>query len=255
MNNAQTSLPSDNMANGALVISDVRRQIDSIDRELAALIAKRCALSGAVTSAKQAAGDHAFGWRPAREIDILRHVVAHEASLNPELAFVVWRALISANLVAQGDLRIVALSETLSAAKSAFSVGTEPFCADDSTNLLEAIAGDDHAIGFLPWPNKHGGKPADQDWWVTLMDPRFDGLYVCAASPMAGDQAEVLLIAKRPPEPAGDDISLVAGPIGAMAGGVLAQSGEFELVAWGEFINIDEILPTGCRLIGSFAVV
>ena len=244
MNNAEPSA-------AILDITDVRRQIDVIDGALADLIAKRCALSAAVASAKQAAGDHAFGWRPAREMDILRQVLAREASLEPELAFVVWRALISANLAAQGDLRIFAIASSLAAANAAFSVGTAPILAHDSTSLMQAVADDDHAIGVLPWPD----GTSDQDWWVTMMAPPFVGLHVCAASPLAGAEAEVLLIAKRSPEPAGDDISLIAGLIGSIEGGVLARSGDLELVACGEYIAVDTPLPAGCRLIGSFAVV
>jgi hypothetical protein len=80
-------------------------------------------------------------------------------------------------------------------------------------------------------------------------------VYVCAASPMAGREPEVMLVSARVPEEAGEDISLIAGPTGAYEGGVVAQSGGFELVACGEFIALDTSLPKGCRLIGSFALV
>ena len=247
MNNAQTSQTEPNGSIGTHDIRDVRRQIDVIDSALAALIAQRCALSASVASAKKAAGDQAFGWRPAREIDILRQVLAREASLDPELAFVVWRALISANLAAQGELRILAVAETIEAAKAAFSVGTLPILIASSADLLAALVNDDHAIGVLPWPD-------GQDWWVIMMEARFEALHVCAASPLAGGQPEVLLIAKRAPEAAGEDISLIAGPIGVIDGGVLASIGDFELVACGEFIGAEADLPRGCRLIGSFAL-
>jgi chorismate mutase / prephenate dehydratase len=231
-----------------LNIADVRHQIDGIDAALAELIVRRCGLSAAVSAAKRGAGDVAFGWRPAREIEILRTLLRDQASFDPELAFCVWRALMSANLAAQGDLKIVALDETALAARTAFSVGASPEIADDVADLLARVVSDDHAIGVLPWPEQH-------DWWVAMIAPRFEALHVCAASPICGRDPEVLLVAARPPEPAGDDISLVAGPIGAMEGGVLATQYDLELVACGEFIALGATLPAGCRLIGSFAVV
>jgi chorismate mutase len=230
-----------------LDIGDVRRQIDEIDGELAALIARRCGLSANVAAAKKAAGDTAFGWRPAREVEILRTIMRQQASLDPTLAFCVWRALISANLAAQGDLTLVTIDGLEAAAKIAFSAGTTPIVAASAKDVLAAVARNDHAIGVLPWPS-------DNDWWVAMMEPKFAALHVCAASPMAGGAPEVMLIAARAPEAAGEDISIILGPIGAFDGGVMARSGKFELVAYGEFIGTGTPLPESCRLIGSFAL-
>jgi chorismate mutase len=208
---------------------------------------QRCGLSASVSAAKHAQGDETFGWRPAREVEILRTVLRDQASLNPELAFSIWRALISANLAAQGDLRIFTTQQVVASAKAAFSVGTIPKVVPTTIDVLRAIASDDHAIGIVPWPT-------DQDWWLAMMEPQFASIYVCAASPLCGSDVEVLLVAARVPEAAGDDISLIAGPVGVVEGGVLAQANGFELVACGEFMTPDTPLPTRCRLIGSFAL-
>ena len=245
------SLPTTTAAIQPLDIGDVRIQIDSIDRQIAALLVQRGGLSASVAAAKQAAGNKAFGWRPAREVEILRSVMLEQASLDPKLAFCVWRALISANLAAQGDLVIVTTDGLKAAVKATFSVGTTPAVVITTGQVLDEIMTNDHAIGVLPWPDRHGG---DNDWWVKLMASKYDGLYVCAASPIAGGEPEIMLIAARAPEAAGDDISLIAGPIGAFEGGVMAQMDGVELVACGEFIDPNMPLPAGCRLIGSFAL-
>ncbi len=230
-----------------LDIGAVRQQIDAIDAQLAALVVRRCGLSASVAAAKRAIGDTAFGWRPAREVEILRTVMRDQASLDPELAFCIWRALIGANLSAQGDLSIITTAYLEASAKAAFSVGSHALLVPNSIDVLTQVTKNDHAIGVLPWPG-------DDAWWVTMMAPEFDGLYVCAASPIAGGAPDVMLVAKRPPEAAGEDIALIAGPIGAVDGGVLANVGGLELVACGEFIDVNAPLPKGCRLIGCFAL-
>jgi chorismate mutase len=242
--NSPKSRPADSAPQD---IGDVRRQIDKIDADLAALIVQRCGLSASVSAAKHAQGDVTFGWRPAREVEILRSVLRDQASLHPELAFSVWRALISANLAAQGDLRVFTTEQVAASAKAAFCVGTISEVVPTTNDVLQAVVKDDHSIGIVPWPT-------GQDWWVTMMEPQFASLYVCAASPLYGSDVEVLLVSARMPEAAGDDICLIAGPVGAVEGGVLAQANGFELVACGEFMTPDTPLPTGCRLIGSFAL-
>jgi chorismate mutase / prephenate dehydratase len=230
-----------------LNIADIRDQIDEIDAQLADLIERRCGLSASVAAAKRANGDHAFGWRPAREVEILRTVMQRQASLNPELAFSIWRALISANLAAQGELTVFAVEETLSQACQFFSVGIVPTTLSGTRDVLQALVQDDHAIGVLPWPSS-------SDWWVELMAPEFSSLYVCAVSPLVDDSPDVMLVCARNPEEAGEDIALVAGPIGAIEGGSISRFGVLELVACGEFISHETLLPAGCRLIGNFAL-
>jgi chorismate mutase len=233
--------------NSGTNINDVRSQIDGIDAQIAGLIVQRCDLSAAVARAKQLSGNTAFGWRPAREVEILRTLMRDQASLYPELAFCVWRALISANLTAQGNLTILTLVQSAVCAKEAFSVGVSPKLLATASDILEALLLDDDTIGVLPWPS-------DNQWWVTMMEPRFASLHVCAVSPNQGNRAEVMLVARRLPEAAGDDISLVAGPIGSIEGGIIAQCDGLELVAIGEYLDDSLTLPDGCRLIGSFAL-
>jgi chorismate mutase len=229
-------------------IASVREEIDAIDGAIADLVVRRSALSASVAAAKQAADDLSFGWRPAREIHILRQLLATRDAFQPKLANAIWRALISANLAAQGDLRIFCVNQTYGAACAAFSAGNTPMIMGDSTQILTHLVGDDFGIGILPWP--------DQDeWWLKLMQPEFAGLHVCAVSPVAGSEPEVMLVSARLPDMAGEDISLVAGPAGRVEGGVIAQSGDMALTAVGDFVGPTDILPAGCRLIGSFALV
>lgn len=227
-------------------IVDVRAQIDAIDANIAKLIAQRCALSAAVGAAKRGAGDHAFGWRPARETEIVRTILKNETSLDPALVSCVWRALISANLAAQGNLVIVAAPESLSAARASFSVGVDVHTVSNHDEVLAMVASNDHAIGFLLWPT------SDVRWWVDLATKSFEGVHVCAAAPNSHGNAtpSTLLVAQRRPEPTGFDVSLLAGPQSIPNSAIAAQCAGLVLCEVKGFLTE---IPDGFVLIGAYA--
>jgi len=239
-----TPLPTDMKA--------LREAIDAIDGQLARLIAQRSGLARAIAEAKRAAGDSGFGWRPAREIDILRGLIKREPDLDSALAAAVWRALIAANLAAQGGLNVVTTLEAAPWAKLAFGSASETRILSATDALMAAKQGA-RTIACLPWP-------ADaQNWWVDLMDVSLAGVHVCAASPqiVADGAPASLLLANRAPEASGGDISLLAGSKAALAGygGTrLSEQGDFALVQLPGFLDLDEPLEVGVRLIGCFAL-
>jgi chorismate mutase len=230
----------------------LREAIDAIDGQLARLIAQRSGLARAIAAAKKAAGDSGFGWRPAREIDILRGLIAREPDLDPALAAAVWRALISANLAAQGGLDVVTTLEAAPWAKLAFGSASETRILSATDALMAAKQGA-RTIACLSWP-------ADaQSWWVDLMDVSLAGVHVCAASPqiVANGTPASLLLAHRAPEASGGDISLLAGSKAALAGyggTCLSEQDDFALIQLPGFLDLDEPLEVGVRLIGCFAL-
>jgi chorismate mutase len=232
----------------ALKIGDVRAQIDAIDRDLARLITQRCALSASVGAAKKAAGDVAFGWRPGREIEILRQVLGTMPELDPKLAYSVWRALISANLTAQGDLTVLALRESVSAAQAAFSAGSPVEVAGDAHELLSRVSSDDHTIGVVPF------VAGATHWWARMTDVRFSAVHVCAAAPLVNslETPKALMLAKRKPEQAGGDISLIATRDDTTKGNIIDQIDGMSLVAIAGFVSE---VPDGSRLIGTYALI
>lgn len=227
-------------------ISDVRAQIDAIDAQLAQLIAQRCALSAQVGAAKKAAGDHAFGWRPARETEIVRQVMAAQPALNKNLVLRVWRAMISANLASQGDLRILAVPQTAKAARDTFSVGADVQISLNDHALLKELAQNDHAIGVLPEPSM------TDTWWTLMMHDTFAGIYVCAKTPAFDEHraAPALLLAQRQPQPSGNDVTLFIGPLNFVPGQAIAQAGELALALVAGFTTD---APAHCRVLGSYA--
>lgn len=245
--------PSTPVDSGAQTMAALRGEIDAIDGELARLIAKRSGFAHAIAQAKLCTGDIGFGWRPAREVEILRSILEREPDLDPDLAATVWRALIAANLAAQGGLEIITTLEAATWARLAFSTAGQTHVAESEQALLEALTQGERRIGCLPWPV--GG----QTWWRKMMNGAFADLYVCAASPPVRSHSApaALLVARRLPESSGDDITLLAGPTSILTvqgGQVISAIGDQSLMQVPRFIDADVLLPSGIRRIGCFAL-
>ena len=243
---AATSPPPD--------IAHLRAEIDALDDALLDLVVRRTALASAVAQAKAAAGDAGFTFRPAREVQIIRRLVARAPGLPPRLVGAIWRALIGANLAAQGGLRVIAAPAVEDVARLRFGAIVEPERASAEDALEAANAG---AVAVLPWPGLPGG-----DWWLRLLEPTFAGVRVVAAAPIlklaAPDGApRALLLAAAAPEPAGEDVSLVAAPTGVAAPGALIATAQgWALWAAPGFLTPDDAALAGvdgARLLGAFA--
>lgn len=239
-------------------MTSLRSQIDDIDRDLARLIARRSGLAAAVAAAKRAGGDSGFGWRPAREVEILRAVRVAEPGIDPVLAATIWRAMIAANLAAQGGLSVHTVPACEAAARAL--VGDPAFVqlrADADACLLAAATGPS-TLAALPDPTRL--SPADGlPWWVLLQAPRYAGLHVCAASPQidTGSRPEALILAARRPEAAGRDLALVSGPrisLLGLGGAPLAEAAGLELHLVPRFVTSAEVEGPGLRLVGAYAL-
>lgn len=240
-----------------LDMARLRAEIDRIDRDLARLIAERSSLASAVAAAKRAGGDSGFGWRPAREVEILRAVRVAAPDLDPALAATVWRAMIASNLAAQGGLDVVTVADAAVAAHMAFGAASEARVVAHAAAALTAAREGRATVAVLPAPGRGGVE--SMAWWALMRAPGFDGLHVCAASPPVGGghPLEGFVVARRLPEAAGGDISLLAGPAQALSrfgGACIDRSTGLELHAVEGFIDPAEPPGPSLRLIGSYAL-
>ncbi|GIU66671.1 chorismate mutase [Candidatus Phycosocius spiralis] len=239
---------------GADTVAALRGEIDAIDGELARLIAKRSSLAHTMSMAKHMAGDTGFGWHPAREVEILRSILAREPDLDPYLVTTIWRALIAANLAAQGGLEIITTLEAAPWARLAFSISDETHQLIKTDHaLLEALTQGERRIGCLPWPD------GAHNWWHDMMHAAFADLFVCAASPPVQKRGapEALLVARHLPESSGDDFTLLAGSVHdlqAFDGQIVATMDGICLTQVPRFIGEEIVLPSGVRRIGCFAL-
>lgn len=196
-------------------IAILRAQIDAIDIEIARLLVKRTDISQAVAfskikDAKTNNSELNFGWRPKREIEILRQVKAAEPSLGRRLSYMIWRAMITRNLASQAPMEVVCVQESQAASRIGFGAAVVPKLISNSDEALGAAIESQNLILSLPWPSQNN------DWWLRLLEPQFRSLKINMALPHVEDKIpEALCLATIVPLETGNDYSLIAAPTDA----------------------------------------
>ena len=200
-------------------LTKLRDEIDAIDQELLALLAKRDAVSGRVRVTK--AGD-GVKLRPGREANILRALlVANKGNFAERSLLRIWREIFSASLASQGAYSTAVLTEGGGSvfwdlAHDHFGAGgTFTRCAT-SRRVLEAVARGEDALGVLPAPDPEDGAP----WWQHLLvqpetagaatAPRIIARLPFWTSGKAGSGETAVVIAAMEPDPSGDDRTYMA---------------------------------------------
>ena len=196
-------------------LDELRRAIDATDDRLLDAMQKRMALAEAVRAAK--AGAPGPLWRPGREADILRRLLARNAGVLPEEAVHnIWRELISASLAAQGDFAIVAVAGSLG-----FAGGHFPNCAVDVVarpeDALDRVVSGASAAAELPGPDEDGVWPVLPKLLAARL--RAPDLNILARLPMidfadgADDDivsGQSFIVGRAPRDRSEDDMTLVA---------------------------------------------
>jgi chorismate mutase / prephenate dehydratase len=196
-------------------LDELRRAIDATDDLLLDAMQKRMALAESVRAAK--AGAPGPLWRPGREADILRRLLARNAGVLPEEAvYNIWRELISASLAAQGDFAIVAIAGSLG-----FAGGHFPNCAVDIVarpqDALDRVVSGASAAAELPGPDEDGVWPVLPK--LLAARGRAPDLNILARLPMidfadgADDDTgagQSFIVGRAPCDRSADDMTLVA---------------------------------------------
>jgi len=91
-------------------LAEIRKRIDSIDRKLIKLISDRAALATRIASIKKKEGGNTSFYRPEREAQVLRRVIAeNEGPLSDEAIARLFRELMSACLALEQVVKIAFL--------------------------------------------------------------------------------------------------------------------------------------------------
>jgi chorismate mutase len=194
-------------------IAGIRAEIDSVDRQILDLVARRLTLADGLAALKAEEGS-ALPVRPAREVLLLRRLIeAAPAVVDKDLIVELWRTLIAANVrrqavvdvVISGGTDVVRLHDL---ARRHFGARTRIHRATEPREALAKALETPNLLAVLPWPSGQGPG----GWWPALTESRFHKLRLLAGLPMAGavdGEPEACAFAMATPEQAGGDITLI----------------------------------------------
>jgi chorismate mutase-like protein len=197
-----------------VALDELRRRIDGLDDQIHDLLMERATLAGDVASAK---APRKGMWRPQREIQILRRLVARHRGSFPAAAIVrIWREIMSAMLTLEGHFSVAVCMPTdqpsfWDLARDHFGT-IVPMTAYQGTGaqgsgaVMRAVTDDPTIVGVLPWPRDEDADP----WWPHLMsDDAGAPRIVARLQRDAADPAPGLAVAHATAEATGDDRSFL----------------------------------------------
>ena len=191
-------------------IAALRAEIDAIDDAMHDLLMKRAAVVARL------AGSRAKGkgspLRPGREAAVLRRLLArHQGPLRRERIVRIWREVFMASTAIQGDFSVAVFAPSPQSgharlAREHFGPIAAIRVHPTPARALAAVSGGETSVAVLPAPAEADG--ADTAWWARLDVPR---LQVVARLPFVADPSGpgALVVAPVPPDPSGDDRTLL----------------------------------------------
>lgn len=198
-------------------LSDLRREIDTIDDALHDLLIRRSELSRAIAGVKLPGGGTkddtlAQTMRPAREAAILRRLIArHRGELPSQAVARIFREIISASLRMQSkfELHVLAGTEFFDIARSGYGSCAPVRIHAKPSLVVHACAENLNSLGIVSLPEF---EEPGASWWAQLAPSGSIGPRVIARLPFVTGQADApsaLAIGAIELAPSGDDTTLL----------------------------------------------
>jgi chorismate mutase-like protein len=195
-------------------LAEFRKEIDEIDTRIHELILERARIVQQI--GQQKSRDNGAVYRPGREAELLRNILARPAApLGARAIYAIWRDLMSASTRMQGEVGIAVVRND--ADEAAWLAAIENFGSDmemsvfaSDVQALEAVTNGACAIGILPYT---GGEQRP-DWWRHLLRQDARSLRIVARlpflnpGPAAKNISEALVVAQNEATASGDDHSI-----------------------------------------------
>jgi len=224
---APTDTPERNASGDAAAPADpaarlaaLRAEIDRLDDLLHDTLMLRAAIVGELAASGL---KHGPPYRPAREAQILRRLLARHRGRLPKPAVVgMWREMLAATVAMQGPFAVAVWNPepgagAVALAREQFGTVTPIRWMRSTAQVLHAVAEGEAQAGVLPLPaDDPYAEGAHDPWWLALMRGERPALSVVARLPFVtlrtegASRAAALVVAPIVPEPSGDDRSLVA---------------------------------------------
>jgi len=214
------------------LLETIRREIDAIDDELLDLVLRRVNATERVRLTKGDAGVlTASPYRPAREARILRRLVGH-AKGRADPAFLVrfWRVILSSSTLAQAQVSIH-MSQAAALDVDLRLMVAGHFCAmpvvvhQEDGSVLAALGASRCDLAVLA---------AGSDWADGLAAMPADGPQLIGSLPaiQASGSPQALVFGCVPPQPSGDDLTLLLTSHPLPQGDLPAISWEMQSGKW-----------------------
>jgi chorismate mutase / prephenate dehydratase len=201
------------MANASDSLALLRREIDSIDENLHDLLMRRAEIVGEVGRLKASDGGPTF--RPAREAQLLRRLLARHEGALPRGALVrLWREIVASSTRLQGAFSvgycpIDGNGDALHLANSQFGMDADVLRFASAAQVVSAVARGDASVGLVPLPHDSDTP----EWWAEMENvPKVQivaRLPWYVASPNAEDVTGALVVSTGTPEESGNDRSVL----------------------------------------------
>jgi chorismate mutase len=195
-------------------LAALRAELDRLDNAIHDLLMRRAEVVREVAATK---GGVAL--RLGREAAIIRRLLArHEGGLPPQTLVRLWRELLAGTTSMQAPFIIAVCSAdaadgAVACAREQFGALTPLHVYPTPAQAIREISAGRASAAVLPVPAE--GEPASAAWWTALLqkdDPRIHvvgRLPFWTARPEGAPRAQALVAAAVPPDPSGDDRSLL----------------------------------------------
>jgi chorismate mutase len=227
-------------------IARLRAEIDALDDTLHETLMRRAEVVARLAASRAKGAGPAL--RPGREAAILRRLLERHAGPLPRAALVrIWRELLAATTAMQAPLPVAACLDEggMEVLRAHLGLATPVARMTDAEAAMAAAARGAAALAALP-PGR---------WWRSLDPAR---LHVSARLPVFGEGATVFLLSAAPPDPSGEDRSLVRlhdePPAGFRAVSLKSDDGLVLAELEGFVAAGDPRLPPGAEVLGAYAL-
>jgi chorismate mutase len=246
MNDRMSSIAEAAQGNPVPTLADLRAELDGLDDGLHELLMRRAEVVVRI-AALGAKGRVPF--RPGREARIIRRLLARHHGALPALALPrLWRELFAATTAIQGAFVISVCDAAgdgafVACAREHFGALTPLRVARTPAQAIREVSTGTATAAVVPLPRDEEAAP--EAWWTALLPRDEPRIHVVARLPFweprpdGASRAQALVIAAVPPDPSGDDRSLIGlelppelsrarlntalGAVGLSAGSVLLR--------------------------------
>tara|TARA_R110002096_G_scaffold56840_11_gene144738 strand:+ start:139 stop:972 length:834 start_codon:yes stop_codon:yes gene_type:complete len=200
------------MSQASSDLANRRAEIDRIDREMQQLLQNRAKVVQGVVRAKKAAtaaGEITPPFRPGREAEVLRTLVAHHRGDFPAASLLrIWREIISGATRIQAEQRILVVGgagDSWDLARDHFGLGAVYEAVHSLSLVFDMLRQNAAAAAVLPMQAKSGAGV----WWRELMqtEPPEGAPQVVARLPFfkAGTNGDAVVLSPFPPDASSQD--------------------------------------------------